>query len=167
MSIGWANISDPLWANAAHSAIRCMVLFSHLPEQVPVPFTAAANDSTAHGVAIFNECAAGLWGAVADYVAPPEPVPGVTSDRQFFQQLAAIGAITPAEALAAVRTGDIPAALQAIIDQLPPADKFSAEMLLSGAVSFRRDHALTAQLGAAMGWTSEQVDDLWRAAALL
>lgn len=99
--------------------------------------------------------------------APPAPVPPSISDRQFFQAMALAGGITQAEALAAVRTGDIPAALAAIIAQMPAEAKFNAEMLLSGATVFERTHALTEQLGAAMGWTSAQIDELFRMAGAL
>lgn len=101
------------------------------------------------------------------YVPPPPPVPQTISDRQFFQQLAVAGVITQAEALAAVKTGDIPAALDSIVQSLPPEDAFNAEMLLSGATIFDRSHPMTAALAVAMGWTTEQLDALWTAAAAL
>jgi hypothetical protein len=101
--------------------------------------------------------------------APPLLVPPVISDRQFFQQLALMDppVITQQEALDAVRTGAIPAQLQAFIDTLPQPLKFAAEMSVSGSVAFHRDHPHVAMLAAGMGWTDEQVDDLWRQAAAL
>lgn len=101
------------------------------------------------------------------YEAPPVPVPQTISDRQFFQALAMMGLIDPAEALAAVKTGEIPAALEAFIDQLPTDEKFAAEMVVSGATIFERSNPMTLALAAGMGWSSEQIDDLWRAAAQL
>jgi hypothetical protein len=95
---------------------------------------------------------------------PPTPeiiVPQIISDRQFFQQLAVLGLITQAEALAAVKTGDIPATLQGLVSTLPVDQQFSAEMLLSGAVSFDRKHPLTVYFGQAMSWTDAQLDTLW------
>ncbi|MCW1842226.1 hypothetical protein [Prosthecomicrobium hirschii] len=94
----------------------------------------------------------------------PSPVPAVVSDRQFFQALAMAGLVTEAEALAAVRTGDIPAALQAVIDALPEPERFTATMLVSGAVEFRRDHPLVEAVRLARGMTAEAVDDLFRLA---
>lgn len=100
--------------------------------------------------------------------APPPPVPQSISDRQFAHVLALQGLITQEEALALVKTGDVPAALQALVDEIPdPTIKFSAQMLLAGATVFERDHPMTAQLAAGLGMSSEQVDDLWRAAAAL
>lgn len=102
--------------------------------------------------------------------SPPEPVvvvPPVISDRQFFQQLAVTGLITEAEALAAVKTGDIPAALMNLVQALPADQQFAAEMLLSGAVSFVRTHNLTVFFGLMMGWTSQELDSLWIEASKL
>ena len=97
-----------------------------------------------------------------------EPVPQSISDRQFAHVLALQGLISQDEALAWVKTGDVPAALQALVDKIPdPTIKFSAQMLLAGATVFERDHPMTAKLAAGLGMSSEQVDDLWRAAAAL
>lgn len=104
-------------------------------------------------------------GGVPDPYVPPAPsVPQGISDRQFFQQLAVTGIITEAEAVAAVSTGTIPAALQALVDTLPADARFGAVMLLSGAVTFSRSHPLTEAIGAAHGMTQEQIDELWSAA---
>ncbi len=103
------------------------------------------------------------------YVTPIviEPVPETISDRQFFQQLAIAGVISQEEALAAVKTGDIPAALSGFIAALDDAARFNAEMLLSGATIFARNHPLTDAIAAAQGMKPEQVDDFFRAAAAL
>jgi hypothetical protein len=98
---------------------------------------------------------------------PPPPVPPVISDRQFFQKLAVAGLITQADALAAVKTGTLPVFIQTIVNNLPPDDSFVAEMLLSGATEFDRNHPLVGQLAAAMGWAPEQIDQFWREAAAL
>lgn len=98
----------------------------------------------------------------------PAYVPQSISDRQFAHVLALQGLISQEEALAWVKTGDIPSALQSLIDDIPdPVIKFSAQMLLAGATVFERDHPMTAQLAAGLGMSSAQVDDLWRAAAAL
>jgi hypothetical protein len=104
---------------------------------------------------------------LAPNVPPAPPVPTDISDRQFFQQLAIAGIITPPEAIAAVATGTIPAALKALVDQLPADQMFGAVMLLSGAVSFSRTHPLTEAIGVAYGMTAAQIDALWTAASKL
>lgn len=95
------------------------------------------------------------------------PVPEEISDRQFFQQLAVMQVITENEALDAVKTGTIPAMLASYISTLPIETQFPAQMLVSGAVTFKRHHPMTLALAAGMGWTDDQVDDLWRAASIL
>ena len=101
---------------------------------------------------------------------PPEPVPvpSTISDRQFFQQAAVSQIITQAEALAAVQTGTIPPVLQTVVDGITDSDqKFAATMLLSGATVFERNHPFTHAVGTALGWTSEQIDGFFMAAAAL
>lgn len=111
------------------------------------------------------------WVASGNVPAPlpvePAPVPAEISDRQFFQQLAVQRVITQDEALAAVKTGDIPAALQRVIDGLPPGQQFEATMIVSGATTFQREHPLTVAIGSACHWTSDQIDALFQAAAEL
>lgn len=107
-------------------------------------------------------------GGVPDpYEPPPAPVPASISDRQFFQQLAVQGIITQDEALAAVKTGAIPVALQQLINGLPAAQQFGATMIVAGATTFERDHPLTVAIGTAYGWTAAQMDALFQAAAEL
>lgn len=96
-------------------------------------------------------------------------LPEVISDRQFFQELAALGEISQDEALAAVQIGAIPARLATAINTLPAQARFSAKMQVSGAVTFHRHHPTTLALAQAMSppWSSDQLDTLWAAAALL
>jgi hypothetical protein len=63
------------------------------------------------------------WRAEGNFPSPhgPEPiyVPGVISDRQFFEIAAMNGLVTMDEVLAAVQTGAILAILQTIVDGTP------------------------------------------------
>ena len=106
-----------------------------------------------------------VWPAVLDQSiseVPLPPVPQIISDRQFFQQAAFLGIITTDEAIAAVATGTIPAILQAVVDDITdPDQKFAATMMLSGATTFERYHPFTNAVGAALGWTSDQVDQFF------
>ena len=104
---------------------------------------------------------------VIAFLNPPPPVPQSISDRQFFQQLAVQGVITQVEALSAVKTGTIPAALQTLINGLPPDQQFGANMIVSGATTFERNNPLTIAIGTAYGWSSDQINALFRAAAAL
>lgn len=99
---------------------------------------------------------------------PTGPVPEAISDRQFVAALKSIGLVTHAEALAFVRTGDLPAALSEAIAELPDEDeREEAELLVSGAYEFRRPSPLVSAFAAGLGWTQRQVDDLWRSASAL
>ncbi|MDC7787371.1 hypothetical protein PQJ75_13510 [Rhodoplanes sp. TEM] len=132
----------------------------------PFPFTLSHSDPAPVAEAVWAAMAEGTY-EVAPYVPPPDPVPDI-SDRQFFQQLAIDGVVTQAEALAAVKTGSIPAALQAIVDTIAdPGERFSAEMILSGATVYQRTHPLTEAVRLARGMTPEACDNFFRAAAAL
>jgi hypothetical protein len=89
------------------------------------------------------------------------------SDRQFFQQMAIEVRITQQEALDAVGSGVIPAAMDSLIGQLPEEQQFAARMLVRGATTFRRTHPVTELIGQLYGMTGEQIDSTWRAAAKL
>lgn len=88
-------------------------------------------------------------------------VASIISDRQFFQGLAIQGEITQEEALAAVKTGDLPQRLEDYIAQLPTADQFTARMLLSGATTFQRNHPMVAIMGDMIAMTSAELDTFW------
>lgn len=86
----------------------------------------------------------------------------IVSDRQFYQGLALRDFCTPEEALDAVRIGVLPEGLRKFVDAIPEAqDRWAAEMLLSGAKEFRRDHAFVAQVGAWVGLDAAALDAFW------
>lgn len=68
----YTRVEGSRWANAEHTIIDCFVDFTHLALDF-VPFTASPDDSTEHGPKIFAECVAGKYGAVGEYVPPPQP----------------------------------------------------------------------------------------------
>lgn len=167
-----AEVSDPTWANPEHTLLDVQVLFEEFADtKGAVPFTMSANDPTEYGQTIWAAAMAGDYGEIAEYVAPDpvaETIPDEISRRQFFQQLAVDEIITKAEALAALQSGTIPSALQAIIDALPSEDdQFSATMLIIGATSFSKSHDLVETVRVAFGWTEEQRDTFWLAASKL
>lgn len=67
------SVSNPRWVNAERTAIDCNITTSQFGDEV-LPFTAAQYDVEAHGRAIFADLVAGVYGPIAEYVAPPEPV---------------------------------------------------------------------------------------------
>jgi len=107
-----------------------------------------------------------IWNGTT-IVEPPETIPDEISRRQFFQQLASLELITNNEAKAALQNGAIPAALQALINQLPSSERYEAEMLIIGASTFARLHPLCDQIRILFEWSEEQRDNFWRAASKL
>jgi hypothetical protein len=120
-----------------------------------------------------------------DVVAAHDPsktaVPPQVSKRQYYQALATPPpasrappgggspptTITQAEALTAVKTGELPPQIVAAIKALPAEQQFGAEMMMAGAGGFERGHPNANTMMAALGYTPEQADDLWRLAATL
>jgi len=96
-----------------------------------------------------------------EFFERPNRMTSVISDRQFFQGLAAMGIITEAEALEAVGPGTIPAAMDALIEQLPEDARFAARMKLRGATQFIRNDPLSETMRQLYGWTPEQTDAFW------
>lgn len=100
---------------------------------------------------------------------PPLPpsVPETISDRQFAQQLAVLGTITWEEGIAWAARGDLPPAMEAAVAALPEEQRNPARMLLSSVTTYERSHPLVPMLGAILEYDAAELDDLWRAAAVL
>jgi hypothetical protein len=98
--------------------------------------------------------------------APP-PVPGAISRRQLLIALAAAGLITEAEALAAAKTGEVPAAIDAAFRGLPPESALAARITWATMTQVERDHPLVQAIIDAQIAPAEQVDALFRAATKL
>lgn len=128
----------------------------------------AAGDQTLAGARLDPVWAGGeAMLSFAGAEAEMEPVPTAISDRQFAQQLAILGVITEAEALAWAARGELPAALEVALADMPEGERFGARMLLAAATTYERQHPLVAQLGAALDYDEPALDALWRAAAQL
>lgn len=126
-------------------------------------FIAREDDIEEIGRDLYTKSKNGDFGTISDYVPVPviPIVPDQISDRQFFQQLAIQNIISKEDALNAVKTGFIPNALQSIIDTMPEENKFAAEMLLSGATIFQRNHPLTDAIGQTYGMSPTQIDEFF------
>jgi hypothetical protein len=98
--------------------------------------------------------------------APP-PVPTSISRRQLLITLVTAGLITEAEALAAAKTGDVPAAIDTVFAKLPQEQALAARITWATMTQVERDHPLVQAIIAAQIATAEQVDALFRAAAQL
>lgn len=98
----------------------------------------------------------------------PVLIPSI-SGRQFFQMLAMspYSIITPAEAIAAVRVGEIPAVMQKVIDEMPEDQAFAATMMISGAVVFDSANPLVNIFAASQNMDGPAIAEFFRAASAL
>lgn len=139
----YTNASNPRWAGADGSAIDLVVTFEGLGE---VPFLATAGDIEEHGRDLFARASAGEFGPIAPFEPAPEPVPAAVSKFQAQAALYAAGLLD-----------DVEAAVSA-------ADRF-VQLAWQGATVFERTSPTIAALGAAIGLSDADLDDLFREAA--
>lgn len=168
MTASYERARNPVWANAEQSLITLEVDFSFIADEW-VPFAASPDDSTEYGPELFARAAAGDFGAIAAYVAPPAPVPPPISAMQLSGALVMAGKITAAEGRAFGRAGVIPAAIEAAVTaalsaagQTPDEVQF-ALLKLESATEYHRDHPLTPVIGVAMDMDADDLDALWLA----
>ena len=92
MSEFYSQVKNPVWANAEHTRIDCEVDFGHLNDEF-VPFTADPIDSMEYSKTIFDECVAGKYGVIGEYVVPPAPVaPPTPTKEELMAQIQALAA---------------------------------------------------------------------------
>lgn len=87
-------------------------------------------------------------------------VPKSITRRQCALQLLSMQAITPAEALAMTKSGDVPAAVSAVFSQMPEQDRILAEIDFAADNYYRNNTLLNL-----MGLTSNQVNEFFIAAS--
>jgi hypothetical protein len=95
--------------------------------------------------------------------APP-PVPNVITRRQLLIALAQAKLITEAEALAAAKTGEVPAVINKVFTALPKEQALAAQITWAAMTVVERDHPLIQAVIDAKIATPEQIDALFRAA---
>ena len=76
--MNYTNVTNPQWATSNNSLINCIVDFEDLGS---TPFTANPNDTETDSAEIFNNCVAGKYGAIAEYVPPPPYVPSAEANK--------------------------------------------------------------------------------------
>lgn len=136
------------------------------PDDEPVPEAWGGAATYAEPCAIGGRVVDGVYSPPVED-EPEAPVPASITRRQLLLQLALSEMISSAEALAAAQTGAVPAAVQAVFDQLAPADKLAAEITWATMSVAERGHPLVAALAAAQAMTDADIDDFFRAAAQL
>lgn len=96
---------------------------------------------------------------------PPAPVPESVTKRQFLIQLLRAGMVAPEEV--ATLALQPPALMSAVLDAMPEADALEARLSWGAMTQVERFSPLTLSAAAAAGTTEEQLDDFFRAAALI
>jgi hypothetical protein len=142
------SVSNLHWNNADHTMLTSDVLFQELEALGPVPFSTMADADTKHGVEIWTKAVAGDYGAIAEYVAPPTPIPSSVSARQFKLQLLAAGLLDQVEAWVASQPRDV-------------------QIAYANSGSFVRGEPMMQQGFTDLGFTPEQIDAFFMAAATL
>jgi hypothetical protein len=136
---------------------------------------APPSDVPENHIAYFDfEATPQIWKTV-EIVAPepepeleaPEPITPVVpkiSKRQFWQQIAMIGWIGRADALAFMATGVLPEAFETALETLDDDAQFAARMALM-ANEYERNNEFVPMLGVLFDKTDENIDALFIGAA--
>jgi hypothetical protein len=96
-------------------------------------------------------------------------LPDNTSEQEWAEKLAAYTpvVVVPTEVTprqikqALVLNGVTLASIEAALDTLSEPTKSLAKIEWEYSISFHRNRALVNQMGQMLGWTSQQLDDLW------
>ena len=119
-----------------------------------IPFTSSPDDSEPLGVEIYNRAVNGEFGAVEEYV----PVPPVVSIPSF---------VTMRQARLALLQQGLLSQVQMAIDSLPSPQKEAAQIEWDYSSEVHRDKPFVQLLGAALGLSEQQLDDLFLLASTL
>lgn len=109
----------------------------------------------------------GTWRQQWDMVPrPAPPVPESITRRQCALQLLALQIISPAEALAMAKYGDMPAAILAVLDQAMASGSMTQEQRTLAEIDFAAtNYYRSNQLLGMMGMESDQLDGFFIGAA--
>lgn len=143
--------SNPTYADPENTSILLDVFLSDEPT-VPSKMVVRANAREDYIRDLFMVAVAGQFGPIAPYEPPPVRYRDLTA-RQL--RLGLLGA------------GITPAMVDQIITQLPSPQKEAAQIEWEYANVYHRDHPLVSQIAPAFNLTTEQVNQLWLAAAEL
>ncbi|MBV6304948.1 hypothetical protein KVP10_08610 [Candidimonas humi] len=146
MSLTVKSVVSPQWADADHTSVKCDVVFNELDGTHP--FCARADDPMPYGAQLFTDLVAGKYGTIAEYVAPPPVIPQRVSAAQ--GGIALINASLMDAVQTAVDAADTPAAVK---------------WAWARAQDWERSSPALAYLAGKAGISSQQMDDLFVAAA--
>ena len=142
------SVENLQWADAAHTLLNADVLFEQLSSMGHVPFTTTDNADTKHGQEIWDKANAGDYGVIAEYVEPPPVIPDRVSARQFGLQLIALG-------------------LKSQVDAWIASQDASTQWAYDKSSTFVRTDEMMQSGFAALGFSTEQINQFFLAASLL
>ena len=64
------SVRNPVWADPDHVNIECTITVEAYGSEL-LPFLAVPNDPEPHGVKIYQDCLAGVYGEIGEYVHRP------------------------------------------------------------------------------------------------
>ena len=102
----------------------------------------------------------------ADIPPPPAPVPPSITRRQCAKQMLAMGLISGAEALDMTRSGTPPGMVMDMVGQMPVEEQVPAQIDFA-ADTYQRSNPLLTSMMQATGASETDIDNFFRAAALL
>ena len=85
--MNYSQVKNPVWANAEHTVINCEVDFNDLSDEF-VPFSANPLDtSNPASKEIYDQCIAGDYGTIAEYVPPLPYIPTAQANKNTASKL--------------------------------------------------------------------------------
>ena len=80
--ITYTTVKNLAWCNAENTFFNCDVFFEHINEEVPFGCAQAEVAVYPHVASLWERAMAGEFGAIAEYVPPPETEVGVATQDQ-------------------------------------------------------------------------------------
>ncbi|MBN9047466.1 MAG: hypothetical protein J0H18_17640 [Rhizobiales bacterium] len=144
------SVENLEWVDADHTRLRAVVTFD---DGRVWPMCVHGTYDTDEGLDLWTRANAGDFGAIADYVAPPEPTPEE------------IRAAMPALSAKQIRLGLLSLGkldgVDAAIDAMSEPDRSQAKIQWEYATEFHRLHPLIVNIMPLLGLTDDQVDTAW------
>ncbi|KQW62692.1 MULTISPECIES: hypothetical protein [unclassified Ensifer] len=149
-------VSDLRWADAVQETLTANIKFAEFDEPHPFGMSASAAVQYEHEAEFWQNALAGDYGAIAAYIPPTVE-----------ELRAAMPSLTARQLRLGLVTNGIPlSSVTSTIGGMPAGpDKDKAQIEWEYASTFNRMHPLIATVGAALGLTEEEIDNMWLAAA--
>lgn len=110
------TVTNPVYGIPSHQSIDVMVVWEEMPNEPPMPFSAASYDIEPYSVALYNQLVQGVYGPIGQYTnLTVNPVSPAIIDTPYTQTLTSSNAIGN---YTITKLGDLPSGLDIINNQL-------------------------------------------------